>query len=204
MWGWESGPSQSHVQGCDTSTGRREARAGGQTVGNQAQDFPTQSSALTPAVSRIPTVTVNKLREARDMPNSSTRIAPVPETCGLLSPQYNRHMSARGASVDTQDSSERGWGDPQDLKPCRAVPPKIAQAQGLIDTHAVSHYIAQLCPTLCDPMNCQAPLSMGFSRQEYHSGLPFPLHTVRTESGEADSLARRLKNSRGTIRVTSF
>ena len=35
--------------------------------------------------------------------------------------------------------------------------------------------VAQLCPTLCDPMDCsacQAPLSMGFSRQEYWSGLP--------------------------------
>ena len=32
------------------------------------------------------------------------------------------------------------------------------------------------CVQLCDPMNiaCQAPLSMGFSRQEYWSGLPFP------------------------------
>ena len=31
-------------------------------------------------------------------------------------------------------------------------------------------------PTLCDPVDCsrQAPLSMGFSRQEYWSGLPFP------------------------------
>ena len=32
----------------------------------------------------------------------------------------------------------------------------------------------QSCPTLCDPMDCsQPPLSMGFSRQEYQSGLPF-------------------------------
>ena len=34
-----------------------------------------------------------------------------------------------------------------------------------------------LCLTVCDPMDClayQAPLSMGFSRQEYWSGLPFP------------------------------
>ena len=33
------------------------------------------------------------------------------------------------------------------------------------------------CPTLCDPMDGslpQAPLPMGFSRQEYWSGLPFP------------------------------
>ena len=43
---------------------------------------------------------------------------------------------------------------------------------------------SQLCPTLCDPMDCshQAPpsmgfshpLSMGFSRQKYWSGLPCP------------------------------
>ena len=36
--------------------------------------------------------------------------------------------------------------------------------------------VAQSCPTLCDPWTVayQAPLSMGFSRQEYWSGLPFP------------------------------
>ena len=32
----------------------------------------------------------------------------------------------------------------------------------------------QLCPTLCDPMVCSPPSSMGFSRQEYWSGLFFP------------------------------
>ena len=33
--------------------------------------------------------------------------------------------------------------------------------------------VTQLCPTLCDPMDCivcQALLSMGFSMQEYWSG----------------------------------
>ena len=32
------------------------------------------------------------------------------------------------------------------------------------------------CPTLCDPIDGshQAPLSLGFSRQEHWSGLPFP------------------------------
>ena len=37
--------------------------------------------------------------------------------------------------------------------------------------------VAQSCPTLCDPMDSrlpQAPPSMGFSRQEYWSGLPLP------------------------------
>ena len=34
---------------------------------------------------------------------------------------------------------------------------------------------AKLCPALANPWTvaCQAPLSMGFSRQEYWSGLPF-------------------------------
>ena len=36
--------------------------------------------------------------------------------------------------------------------------------------------VAQSCPTLCDPWTVahQAPPSMGFSRQECWSGLPFP------------------------------
>ena len=36
--------------------------------------------------------------------------------------------------------------------------------------------VTQLCPTSCDPWTVahQAPLSMGFSRQEYWSGLSFP------------------------------
>ena len=37
--------------------------------------------------------------------------------------------------------------------------------------------VTQSCPTLSDPMDCslQAPPSMGFSRQEYWSGVPLPL-----------------------------
>ena len=37
--------------------------------------------------------------------------------------------------------------------------------------------VAQSCLTLCDPMDVArwAPLSMGFSRQEYRSGLSFPI-----------------------------
>ena len=36
--------------------------------------------------------------------------------------------------------------------------------------------VAKLCPTLVTPLTVahQASLSMGFSRQEYWSGLPFP------------------------------
>ena len=36
--------------------------------------------------------------------------------------------------------------------------------------------VSQSCPSLCDPWTVayQAPPSMGFSRQAYWSGLPFP------------------------------
>ena len=36
--------------------------------------------------------------------------------------------------------------------------------------------VAQPCPTPCSPVDCspQAPLAMGFSRQEDWGGLPFP------------------------------
>ena len=40
--------------------------------------------------------------------------------------------------------------------------------------------VAKSCPTLATPwtISCQAPLSMGFSRQEYWNGLPFPSPAV--------------------------
>ena len=42
----------------------------------------------------------------------------------------------------------------------------------------------QSCPTLCDPVDAahQAPPSLGFSRQEYYSGLPFPSLMHESES----------------------
>ena len=44
-----------------------------------------------------------------------------------------------------------------------------------LHTHAHAKSV-QSCLTLCDPVNCSSPtpLSMGFSRQEYWSGLPCP------------------------------
>ena len=43
----------------------------------------------------------------------------------------------------------------------------------------------QSCPTLCDPMDCSSAgsLSMGFSRQEYWRGLPFPSPGDLPDSG---------------------
>ena len=47
----------------------------------------------------------------------------------------------------------------------------------------------QSCPTLCDPTDSshQAPLSLGFSRQEHWSGLPFPSPMHENESEVAQS-----------------
>ena len=58
--------------------------------------------------------------------------------------------------------------------------------------------VTQSCPTLCDPWTVvgQAPPSMGFSRREYWTGLPFPSPGDLPDSGikprspalQADSL----------------
>ena len=49
-------------------------------------------------------------------------------------------------------------------------------------THYMCVLVAQSCPTLVTPWTVahQAPLSMGFSRLEYWSGLPFPSPTHTT------------------------
>ena len=33
--------------------------------------------------------------------------------------------------------------------------------------------VAQLCPTICSPVDCRPPGSFGFPRQEYWGGLPY-------------------------------
>ena len=44
----------------------------------------------------------------------------------------------------------------------------------MLSDAAVAAKSLQSCLTLCDCMVCSLPPSMGFSRQEYWSGLPFP------------------------------
>ena len=67
----------------------------------------------------------------------------------------------------------------------------------------------------CDPWTaaCQAPLSMGFSRQEYWSGLPFPSPGDLPDPGmeprspalQADSLPTKLQfDYRINVYCTSF
>ena len=55
------------------------------------------------------------------------------------------------------------------------------------DTHTYTAAAAaaslQSCPTLCNPIDTahQAPPSLGFSRQEHWSGLPFPSPRHKSE-----------------------
>ena len=46
----------------------------------------------------------------------------------------------------------------------------------LVPTAATAAKLLQLCPTLCGPIDGSSPgsPSLGFSRQEHWSGLPFP------------------------------
>ena len=59
---------------------------------------------------------------------------------------------------------------------------------------------AKLRPTLATPRTvaCQAPLSMGFSRQEYWSGLPFP------SPGDLADLGIEPRSSLRHIRIASI
>ena len=78
--------------------------------------------------------------------------------------------------------------------------------------------VVQSCPTLCHPMDCshQSPLSMGFSRQEYWSGLPFPSPgdipdpgiKLKSPALQADSLSsepprKQVKSEKGFYTIKS-
>ena len=71
--------------------------------------------------------------------------------------------------------------------------------------------VAQSCPTLCNPTDCSPSGSsaLGFSRQEYWSGVPFPspgdLPDPGIESGspalQADTLPSEPPGKRGRSKI---
>ena len=70
--------------------------------------------------------------------------------------------------------------------------------------------LLQLCPTLCDPMDCSPPgySVHGFSRQEDWSGLPFPYPEdlpnpgIEPVSLTSPALARRFFITSATWKIT--
>ena len=107
--------------------------------------------------------------------------APVTEAHGTIhgagsSPWLQRGQSEKDRGADTATSKgNRGVGTAGKKQALQRTATRRWQ-QSVLG--------AQSCPTLYDPVDCshQAPLSMEFSRQEYCSGLPFPLQgTILTQ-----------------------
>ena len=74
--------------------------------------------------------------------------------------------------------------------------------------------VTKSCPTLMIPwtVSCQAPLSMGFSRQEYWNGVPFPPPGALPDPGikprspalQADSLLTVVQGKPLSVYTTSL
>ena len=75
--------------------------------------------------------------------------------------------------------------------------------------HGGGGLVTKSCPTLMTPWTiaCQTPLSMGFSRQEYWNGLPFPSPgdlpnpgiKPRSPALQADSLPTEIRGKPKTL-----
>ena len=98
--------------------------------------------------------------EARSVFMLLTFICYLPPAGWILG-DWTEHVGGR-----ITGESEAGRGSFSKICHCRL--------SGIFD--CLSRSVARSCPTLCDPLNAahQGTLSMGFSRQEYWSGLLFP------------------------------
>ena len=87
---------------------------------------------------------------------------------------------------------------------------KVKSVHPEFSSFAKGAKLLQLCPTLCDPMDHSPPLSVGFSRQEYWSGLPFPSPAdlpdpgIKPTSLMSPALAGRFFTSSSTNTFFSF
>ena len=78
--------------------------------------------------------------------------------------------------IAAREQQQISW-HPCPASSTHSLPGLCALEEGL---KKVKMSVIQSCLTLCDPMDCSlpAPLSMGFPRQEYWSGLPFLLRGI--------------------------
>ena len=93
-------------------------------------------------------------------------------------PRLPRHDGDHGSLLSGAPSPlHHRWTWPQQQHPPREAAPSPQLlpvprgSQAVSDNSELRNARAQLCQTVCNPMDCsglrQAPLSMGFSRQEY-------------------------------------
>ena len=82
----------------------------------------------------------------------------------------------------------------------------------MLFAHAILKLLStpQSCLTLCSPMDCSLPLSMGFSRQEYWSGFPclpsghLPNPGIEPASLMSPTLAGRFFTTSASWEAVSF
>ena len=95
-----------------------------------------------------------------------------PMDCGLPDSSVHGILQTRileGVAIPFSRGSSQPRG-------CTHVSCTAGRFFTVLATRESESEITQSCPTLCDPWTVayQAPPSMGFFRQEYWSGLPFP------------------------------
>ena len=93
--------------------------------------------------------------------------------------QSNRCGAEQGEAGESESEEMRGQSRRQSdgvmLLPAQRMGDRDG-GQSHLQMAAAAAKTLQSCLTLCDPIDRahRAPLSLGFSRQEYWSGLPFP------------------------------
>ena len=134
---------------------------------------------------------INNLRYADDITlmaeSEVTQLCPTlrdPMDCSLLGSSIRGVLQARIVEWVAMPSS-RGSSQPRDWTQVSHIAGRFftiwatreaSQPPLFFSMKESESEVAQSCLTLCDPWTVahQAPPSMGFSRQEYWSGLPFP------------------------------
>ena len=99
-----------------------------------------------------------------------------PFCVGVMSPLSDRLFPFPCPCLDLSfEGREKDWLSTLFLVGCKVLSCSLAAAESL-----------QSCPTLCNPLDAahQAPLSLGFSRQDHWSGLPFPSPMHESEKGK--------------------
>ena len=112
----------------------------------------------------------------------SSSVMLIAQSCLTLcnSMDYTAHGILQARILELAFPFPRGSSQPRDWTQVSPTAGRFftdSEPQGKPKSTGVGESeVTQSCPTLCDPWTVahQAPLSTGFARQEYWSGLPFP------------------------------
>ena len=92
---------------------------------------------------------------------------------------YLLHLPRQWAAYQQRPSMTKCFCESEKLRPHRVSALRLPLGRQLYQCV----WVGQSCLTLCDPIDGshQPPLSLGFSRQEHWSGLPFPSPMLESE-----------------------